>query len=77
MLAEIERRALASNPSLQAAQGSTTTPTPPPAPAASAQDEDSSLRFYNLGLNANWEIDLAGGQARTIEAANALAAAAA
>lgn len=121
VLAEIERRALASNPSLQAAQarvrqarasvrqeranrfpvagaqgtavfadlpgidlqsgqGSTTTPTtstPPPAPAASAQDEDTSLRFYNLGLNANWEIDLAGGQARTIEAANALAAAAA
>lgn len=116
VLAELERRALASNPSLQAAQarvrqarasvrqeranrfpvagaqgtavfadlpgidlqsgqGSTTAPTPPP--AASAQDEDNSLRFYNLGLNANWEIDLAGGQARTIEAANALAAAAA
>ncbi len=117
VLAELERRALASNPSLQAAQarvrqarasvrqeranrfpvagaqgtavfadlpgidlqsgqGSTTAPTPPPAPAASAQDEDTSLRFYNLGLNSNWEIDLAGGQVRTIEATNALAAAA-
>ncbi|ETI62906.1 transporter [Sphingobium sp. C100] len=60
---------------LQASQGSTL-PTPVPAPS-SAQDADTSLRFYNLGLNANWEIDLAGGQVRKIEAANALAAAAA
>lgn len=58
---------------LQSGQGSTPTPTPAP----SAQDQDTSLRFYNLGLNANWEIDLAGGQVRNIEAANALAAAAA
>jgi NodT family efflux transporter outer membrane factor (OMF) lipoprotein len=64
---------------LQSGQGGTPTPTPTPAPAPapSAQDQDTSLRFYNLGLNANWEIDLAGGQVRTIEAANALAAAAA
>lgn len=115
VLDELERRALASNPSLEAAQarvrqarasvrqervnrfptvgaqatsviadlpgidlqsnpGSDTaqpTPTPPP-----EQDEDTSLQFFNLGLNANWEIDLAGGQVRRIEAANALAAAA-
>lgn len=38
--------------------------------------DDTSLSFYNLGLNANWEIDLAGGQRRRIEASNALAAAA-
>lgn len=116
LLDELERRALASNPSLEAArarvrqarasvrqeranrfptagaqatsviadlpgidlqsnQGSGT-PTPAPAPP-SEQDEDTSLQFYNLGLNANWEIDLAGGQVRRIEAANALAAAAA
>ena len=118
VLDELERRALASNPSLQAAQarigqarasvrqeranlfptagaqgtavfadlpgidlsssqgGGTPAPTPTPAPSP-AQDADTSLRFYNLGLNANWEIDLAGGQVRKIEAANALAAAAA
>ena len=58
---------------LQSGQGSTPTPGPPP----SEENQDTSLRFYNLGLNANWEIDLAGGQVRTIEAANALAAAAA
>lgn len=122
VLDELERRTLAANPSLEAAQarirqarasvrqeranlfptvsaqgtavfaelpgidlgsnqgGGTATPTPTPTPAPSpspAQDEDTSLRFYNLGLNANWEIDLAGGQIRKIEAANALAAAAA
>lgn len=60
---------------LQSDQGSSGTP--PPAQAPSAQDQDTSLRFYNLWLNANWEIDLAGGQQRTIEAANALTAAAA
>ena len=116
VLDELERRVLAANPSLEAAQarirqarasvrqeranlfptagaqgtavfadlpgidlqsGQGSGPTPTPAPAPSAQDQDTSLRFYNLGLNANWEIDLAGGQVRTIEAANALAAAAA
>lgn len=47
-----------------------------PAPGEPPSDEDSSsLSFYNLGLNANWEIDLAGGQKRKIEATNALAAA--
>lgn len=63
---------------LQSNQGggsSTPTPTPGPTPSP-AQDADTSLRFYNLGLNANWEIDLAGGQVRKIETANALAAAA-
>lgn len=116
VLDELERRALASNPSLEAAQARVrqarasvrqeranrlptagaqgtavladlpgldlqsneqagpTTPAPAPSPE---QDEDTSLQFYNLGLNANWEIDLAGGQVRRIEAANALAAAAA
>lgn len=116
VLDELERRALASNPSLMAAQtrvrqarasvrqeranrfptagaqgtsvfadlpgidlqsnegSGTPTPTPPP---SAEQDRDTSLRFYNLGLNANWEIDLAGGQVRRIEASNALAAAAA
>ena len=49
-----------------------------PAPTPSPEEDDStSLQFFNLGLNANWEIDLAGGQVRKIEAANALAAAAA
>lgn len=62
---------------LQASQGGGT-PAPTPAPQPSpTPDPDTSLRFYNLGLNANWEIDLAGGQVRKTEAANALAAAAA
>ncbi len=116
VLNELERRARASNPSVEAAQArvqqarasvrqeranrfptagaqgtaifadlpgidlqsnegsSTTAPTPTP---SASPDVDTSLRFYNLGLNANWEIDLAGGQLRKIEAANALAAAAA
>lgn len=116
VLDELELRALASNPSIEAAQArvrqarasvrqeranrfptagaqATTviadlpgidlqsnpgsgTPAPSPTPPPE-QDQDSSLQFYNLGLNANWEIDLAGGQVRRIEAANALAAAAA
>ena len=53
---------------LQSAQGNSATPP--------SQDVDSSLQFFNLGLNANWEIDLAGGQIRKVESANALAAAA-
>lgn len=114
VLDELERRALASNPSIEianarvrqagsavrqeranrfptaGAQGtavfadlpgidlrsgqpdSTSTPSP-----VSPQAAETSLRFYNLGLNANWETDFAGGQVRKIEAANALAAAAA
>lgn len=60
---------------LQSSQGSRN-PAAPMAPSASP-DPDTSLRFFNLGLNASWEIDLAGGQIRKIEAANALAAAAA
>jgi outer membrane protein, multidrug efflux system len=114
VLDELERRALASNPTLQAAQArirqareavrqeranrfptvgaqgtsvfadlpgidlqsgtGSGSPTPMPPPD---QDEGTALQFFNLGLNANWEIDLAGGQVRKIEAANALAAAAA
>ena len=47
-----------------------------PPPGEPPSDEDSSsLSFYNVGLSANWEIDLAGGQKRKIEATNALAAA--
>lgn len=116
VLDELERRALASNPSIEVAQarlrqalasvsneranrfprvgaqgtavladlpgidlqsnGGDGNPTPTPAPSV-AQEPDTSLQFYNLGLNANWEIDFAGGQVRKIEAANALAAAAA
>jgi NodT family efflux transporter outer membrane factor (OMF) lipoprotein len=45
----------------------------PGAPAAS--EEQDSLSVYNVGLNANWEIDFAGGQARRVEAVNAQAAA--
>lgn len=59
---------------LQSNQGSRTS-TPTATPSAD-EDADTSLQFYNLGLNANWEIDLAGGQMRKIEAANALVAAA-
>ena len=33
--------------------------------------DGTSIDFFNLGLNANWEIDLWGGQRRTAEAANA------
>ena len=116
ILDEIERRALASNPSIEVAQArlrqarasvrkeranrfptagaqgtalladlpgidlqsnqGNSAPAPTPAPPV-APEPDTSLQFYNLGLNANWEIDLAGGQARKNEAANALAAAAA
>lgn len=50
----------------------------PPAgsPDAPSQDGDQdTLSVYNVGLNANWEIDFAGGQIRRIEAANAQAAA--
>jgi NodT family efflux transporter outer membrane factor (OMF) lipoprotein len=116
VLDELERRALAANPSLEVAQArirrarasvrqeranrfptaggqgtaviadlpgidlrsSQVSRAPGPTPTApSEQEADTSLHFYNLGLNANWEVDLAGGQARRIEAANALAAAAA
>ncbi|MBF7011796.1 efflux transporter outer membrane subunit [Novosphingobium resinovorum] len=50
----------------------------PPAgtPDGPSQDGDQdTLSVYNVGLNANWEIDFAGGQIRRIEAANAQAAA--
>ena len=49
---------------------------PPGSPGAPADDEEQdSLSVYNVGLNANWEIDFAGGQARRVEAINAQAAA--
>jgi len=42
-----------------------------------SSDEGTSIDLFNVGFNANWELELAGGQRRTIEAANARAAAAA
>ena len=115
VLNELERKALAANPPLEAAQArvrqarasvrqeranrfptagaqgtaifadlpgldlqsdrGAESPAPTPAPSEDSGD-GSTLNFYNLGLNANWEINLGGGQARRIEAANALAAAA-
>jgi len=46
-------------------------------PQTTAPPEDSSsLSFYNFGLNANWEIGLAGAEQRKVESANALLAAA-
>ncbi|MBC7285011.1 MAG: efflux transporter outer membrane subunit [Hoeflea sp.] len=51
-------------------------PPSPGAPAAPQADDDETVSFYNLGLNANWELDFAGGTRRRVEAANAQAAAA-
>ena len=51
----------------------------PPASGASAgtdAEADDTISLYNLGLNANWELDFAGGDRRRIEAGNAQAAAA-
>lgn len=39
-------------------------------------ESDDTISFYNVGLNANWELEFAGGSRRRIEAANAQAAAA-
>lgn len=39
-------------------------------------ESDDTISFYNVGLNANWEVEFAGGSRRRIEAANAQAAAA-
>ena len=47
----------------------------PPQEGTESDEESSSLSIYNVGFSANWEIDLAGGQQRKIEATNALAAA--
>jgi outer membrane protein, multidrug efflux system len=38
-------------------------------------EQDDTLSFYNLGLNANWELDFAGGTRRRVEGSNAQAAA--
>jgi NodT family efflux transporter outer membrane factor (OMF) lipoprotein len=40
-------------------------------PADDQSGDTTSVNFYNLGLNANWEIDLFGGQRRNTEAARA------
>lgn len=48
-----------------------------PAPGGSAPPTDTTISFFNLGLNANWEIDLWGKQRRIAEAANAQLGAAA
>jgi NodT family efflux transporter outer membrane factor (OMF) lipoprotein len=45
-------------------------------PQAGGAEEISSLDLYNLGLSASWEIDLFGGQRRTVEASRATLAAA-
>lgn len=42
-----------------------------PALDGSAAPTDTTLSFFNLGLNANWEVDLWGKQRRIAEAANA------
>ncbi|WP_308419246.1 efflux transporter outer membrane subunit [Tsuneonella deserti] len=49
-------------------------------PPSSGQTEpeaesDDALSFYNVGLNANWELEFAGGSRRRVEASNAQAAA--
>lgn len=41
-----------------------------------SSSDSTALDFFNLGLTANWELDLAGGQRRTVEAASAQAQAA-
>ncbi|MXO66815.1 efflux transporter outer membrane subunit [Altericroceibacterium endophyticum] len=46
--------------------------TPPQGGEADAGDNGSqSANIYNLGLTTNWELDLFGGRARTVEAARA------
>ena len=37
----------------------------------SKHTEGTSIDFFNLGLNANWEVDIWGGKRRGVEAANA------
>jgi outer membrane protein, multidrug efflux system len=45
-------------------------PTSPPA-GQDNSDAGTTIDFFNLGLNANWEIDLWGGKRRSAEAASA------
>ena len=40
-------------------------------PAEGGSDDISSLNFFNLGLNANWELEFAGASRRQIESLNA------
>ena len=42
-----------------------------PAPGGSSAPADTTISFFNLGLNANWELDLWGKQRRIAESANA------
>jgi len=57
---------------LGADNGGSTGGTPgQPAPGASPAPADTTISFFNLGLNANWELDLWGKQRRIVEAANA------
>jgi NodT family efflux transporter outer membrane factor (OMF) lipoprotein len=97
-LDELERRAIASNPTIAIAQARLRTARgavrleranslPSAGPSAtyiraelpsgtlgSSDDgggQRDSLNIYNLGFDASWEIDLFGGQRRTIEAARA------
>jgi len=42
-----------------------------PAPGGSSAPADTTISFFNLGLNANWEIDVWGKQRRIAESANA------
>lgn len=59
-------------PGLDLQQGPPAASTPDP----SAGQPNDRLSIYNVGLNANWELDFAGGRSRRIEGANAEAAAA-
>jgi NodT family efflux transporter outer membrane factor (OMF) lipoprotein len=54
-------------------QGRPASPSGQPDPDA---EGDDALSFYNVGLNANWELEFTGGSRRRIEASNAQAAAA-
>ena len=51
-------------------------PVPPGIPDDFQIEDDDSVSLYNIGLNANWELDFAGGTGRRIELANAQTAAA-
>lgn len=60
-------------PGLDLEQGGGSTSEPPTSPPAGQGDSDAgtTIDFFNLGLNANWEIDIWGGKRRSAEAASA------